>query len=102
MPPRFPSRRLRAVVRETLASLPAEAPAPQVIAAVHRQLRVAFPGEIAVDLRWFTVSAAFGTQTVAAISVGMTEYLAFTGTAVPTGGETGRFPGQPRRHRALR
>jgi FAD/FMN-containing dehydrogenase len=91
MPPRFPARRLRAIARETLAKLPVNAPPERVLAAVHRALRAAFPGEIAADLRWSTVSACFGTQVVAPLAVSGTEYLALTGVALPTGGETGRF-----------
>jgi FAD/FMN-containing dehydrogenase len=88
---RFPPRRLRAIVRQTIAELPENAPPERVLAAVHRALRAAFPGEIAADLRWSTVSACFGTQVAAPLSVCGTEYLALTGVAVPTGGETGRF-----------
>ncbi len=93
---RFPPRRLHREIRAALASLPAppqggSLPPEQVIAVVHRRLRAAFPGQVAVDLRWSVVSAAFGTQTVAPLSVGIGEYLAITGTPLPTGGETGAF-----------
>lgn len=87
----FTASRLRELVNEVLASVPEDAPPERVIAAMHGTLRAAFPGDIASNLRWSIISATYGTQMIAPLYVGIGEYLLFTGTPMPTGGETGRF-----------
>ena len=55
------------------------------------RLRGAYPGKVAPDLEWVSVSAGYGTQATAILHVTPSEYLVITGSPQGTSGVSGRL-----------
>ena len=65
-------------------------PSEQLVDLLAR-LGAAFPGKVAADLEWVSVSAGFGTQATAILHVTPSEYLVITGSPQATSGVSGRL-----------